>query len=160
VQTHSPKDIYLGLRNLALQNSREKFNQAPTPTPTTPWGVMMDWGVPHGTATVVAFSDGGASIYLSNGGGFIGGGESHESVRSAAKKMVSAAIESQPQTHATSEYPLPQHGEVFFYMFTDAGVFTASASEKDLSSHNHSLSKLGDAAQEVIKQYRLITQTK
>jgi hypothetical protein len=159
-QKPASKALYLGLRKLALQASREEFNLAPMSAPTEPWGVMIDWGVPHGTATVVAFSDGHASIYLSNGGGFLGGAESHESVRSVAKQMVAAAVECQPQTHATSEYPLPQQGEVFFYLLTDAGVFTASAPEKDLSSHHHSLSKLGDAAQGVINQYRLIQQTK
>ena len=71
----------------------------------------MDWGVEHGTATVVAFSDGSASVYLSNGGGFLGGGESHESVRKAAQKMVSIAAEFQPQTIETKTYPLPQRGE-------------------------------------------------
>ena len=155
-QKPSPKEIYLGLRNLNLQGSREKFNLPPTPTPTVPWGVLMDWGVPHGTATVVALSDGSASIYLSNGGGFLGGAESHESVRSAAKKMVAAAVEVQSQTHATTDYPLPQQGEIFFYLLTDAGIFTATAPQEDLSAHRNPLAKLGDAAQEVIKQYQLI----
>jgi hypothetical protein len=60
---------------------------------------------------------------LSTGGGFIGGGESHESVRNAAKKMVAVAAECQPHTHATSEYPLPQkQGEVLFYLVTDSGI--------------------------------------
>jgi hypothetical protein len=159
-QQPAPKDVYMGLRNLALQGSREKLNLAPTSSPTEPWEAIMDWGVPHATATIVAFSDGHASIYLSNGGGYLGGAESHESVRSAAKKMVAAAIECQSQTHATSDYPLPQQGEVFFYLLTDAGIFTASALQKDLSTHRHPLSRLGDAAQKVINEYRIINPTK
>ena len=55
-------EIYQGLRNQALQMSREKLGLPATPTPTTPWGVIMDWGVNRGTATVVAFSDGHASV--------------------------------------------------------------------------------------------------
>lgn len=34
---------------------------------------LMDWHVPNGTFTVLAAWDGTASIYLSNGGGYIGG---------------------------------------------------------------------------------------
>jgi len=117
----------------------------------------MDWVVSNATATIVAFSDGHASIYLSTGGGFIGGGESHESVRNAAKRMVAVAVECQPHTYATSEYPLPQkQSEMLFYLLTDSGIFTASASKEDLSNHHHSLSKLHDAAQGIITEYRLI----
>jgi hypothetical protein len=75
----------------------------------------------------------------------------------AAKKMVAVAVECQPHTHATSEYPLPQkQGEVFFYLLTDAGIFTANVSKEELSNHHHPLSKLHDAAQGIITEYRLI----
>lgn len=115
----------------------------------------MDWGVTSGTATVVAVSDGSASIYLSSGGGYLGG-FSHESIREAARNMVKVAAEVQSQTTATTIYPLPGRGEVIFYLLTDAGIFTASGSEEELKAHRHFLSKLGDAGQEVITQYRLI----
>jgi len=92
-------EIYQGLRNQALRMSRAKLGLPATPTPAAPWGVIMDWGVGRGTATVVAFSDGHASIYLSNGG-FLGGAESHESIRHAAKQMVAVAPECQPQARS------------------------------------------------------------
>ena len=50
----------------------------------------LGWVVGDATATIVAVSDGSASIYLSNGGGYLGGG-GHESIRNAASKMVEAA---------------------------------------------------------------------
>jgi hypothetical protein len=157
MQKPAPKDVYLGLRNMALGITREKAGLAATFAPTEPWGIIMDWVVSNATATVVAFSNGHASIYLSTGGGFIGGGESHESVCNASKKMVAVAVECQPHTHATSEYPLPQkQDEVVFYLLTDAGTFTASVSKEDLSNHHHPLSKLHDAAQGIITEYRLI----
>jgi hypothetical protein len=119
----------------------------------------MDWAIPNGSATVVAISDGNASVYLSHGGGFIGG-FAHESVRKAAQLTVAAANEIQPQMHATTTYPLPQPGEVTFYALTDSGVFTASALEADLKNGRSPLSNLSNAAQEVITQYRLMQQTK
>ena len=147
---------YLSLRDQALQGSRVKFGLSPTTVPTEPWGVIMDWGVEAGaTATVVALSDRSASIYLSSGGGSIGGG-SHDKIRNAAKTMVAVAAQCQPQTTATTSFPLPKQGEIIFYLLTDAGVFTARGSEEEVSSHRHPLSKLGDTAQIVIKQYQLI----
>ena len=118
----------------------------------------MDWGIPAGSATVVAMADGNASVYLSGGGGFIGGSQSHETIRAAAKKTVEIAEEVQPLMRATTSYPLPQRGQVTFYLLTDAGVFTASAPDEDLRSHRSPLYKLGDAAQTIITEYRLIQQ--
>jgi hypothetical protein len=112
----------------------------------------MDWGMDRGTATVIAFSDGSASVYLSSGGGFIGG-KSQEAVRKAAQEMVAAAAECLAQAHATTSYPLPQRGEVIFYLLTDEGVFAASAPVQELMSGRHGLSRLGGAAQNVITQY-------
>jgi len=117
--------VYQGLRGLAFGFMRAKLGLPPTATPTEPWGVIMDWGVTSGTATLVAISDGSASIYVSSGGGYLGG-QGHEALRKAAQRMVAIAAEFQKQTTTTTVYPLPQRGEVIFYLLTDSGVFTAS----------------------------------
>ena len=116
----------------------------------------MDWGVNNGSATVVALSDGHASIYLSSGGGYLGGSQSHDSIRKAAQAAVTTAAEFQPEMRSTNTYPLPHHGDVMFYLLTDAGVFTASCSQQEMSSHQHKLSKLGDAMQLIITGYQKI----
>ena len=152
--------VYLGLRNLMLQGSRAKFGISPGLKPTQPYGVLMDWGIPAGSATVVAIADGTASVYLSSGGGFLGGGQSHESIRAAAKRTVEIADEVQPLMQSTAAYPLPQRGQVTFYILTDAGVFTASASDDELRSHRSPFYKLGDSAQTIITEYRLIQEGK
>ncbi len=118
----------------------------------------MDWGLERGTATVVAIADGTASVYLSSGGGFLGGGQSHESIRAAAKKIVEIADEVQPLMHLATSYPLPHRGQVTFYLLTDDGIFTATANDDDLKSHRSPFSELGDSAQTVITEYRLIQQ--
>jgi len=161
VVTPESKSVYLGLRDQALKLKREKMG-LPTPSkPTEPWAALMDWGLgSSGTATIVAISDGTASVYLSSGGGSIGGGQSHDSIRKAAQKMVSAAAEFQPDMRAANSFPLPHTGQIIFYVLTDAGVFTATASEGELSSHRHPLSKLADAAQEIMTQYRLILKSR
>jgi hypothetical protein len=158
--TSQAKNPYLGLRIQVLELKREKIGLTAPAKRTEPWAAVTDWGVTKGTATVVALADGTASIYLSSGGGSIGGGQSHDSIRKAAQKMVSVAAEFQPQMQATDTYPLPQRVQVTFYVLTDAGVFTATAPQEELSSHRHPLSRLGDAAQEIITQYRLIQNKK
>jgi hypothetical protein len=156
-QTPDPK-VYVGLRDMVLQASRAKFGLAPGSSPKEPYAVVMDWDVQSGTATVVAIADGTASVYLSSGGGFIGGGQSHESIRLAAKKVVEMASEVLPLMQVTTTYPLPQQGQVAFYVLTDAGVFTARVSEEDLRTHRSPLSKLGDSVQVIVTDYRRMDQ--
>jgi hypothetical protein len=108
----------------------------------------MDWGLPEGTATVVAFSDGNARVYLSNGGGPMVGA-SPESIRKAAKEMVAIAAQYRPPTYVATDYPLPRRAQVIFYFLTDAGIFTAGAAQAELSP----LSRLGDAARDIITQH-------
>lgn len=155
----SPEVIYQGLRNMVLCGTRERFGLAQTSTPTEPWGIVMDWGVTNGTATVMALSDGSASIYLSGGGGYLGG-QKEESIRDAAHLAVRTAAEFQPQMKQTTEYALPASGEVIFYALTDAGTFTASARESELREADHPFLRLGNAMQNVITQYRILEQWK
>ena len=113
----------------------------------------MDWGVENGTATVVAFADGSASVYLSGGGGFIGG-QGNESIRSAAKKAIEVANQSKSAARATSSFPPPRQGQVVFYLRTNGGVLSAIASEEDLQANTDPLARLGNAAQAIITEYR------
>ena len=118
----------------------------------------MDWGVTKGTATVVAMSDGSASVYLSSGGGFVGG-IGQEPIRNAAQKAVAIARDLQLPSNPVSTYPLPEQHGVFFYFLTDAGVYVAQSSDQEMKSSSHPLKKIGDAMQEVITQYRIWDQS-
>lgn len=149
-------NAYLGLRSFVLQGTRENFGLGPGSRSTQPYAVVVDWGLPEGTATVVAIADGSASFYLSSGSASIGGGQSHQSIHDAALKTVQLADEAQPLMHATKEYPLAARGQVNFYAVTEAGVFAATASEDDLRNSRSPFSKLGDSAQSIITEYRRI----
>lgn len=115
----------------------------------------MDWGVANGTATVMGLADGSASIYLSSGGGSIGG-QSVELIRKAAQYAVTVAAELQPTMHTVKEFPLPTKDQVVFYVLTDAGVFGEGALSDEFKNQQHRLTKLGSAMQQIITQYRLI----
>jgi hypothetical protein len=154
-----PKEsVCEGLRMQILRGSREKLGISAPSNSNQTWGVVMDWGLETGSATVVALSDGTASVYLSTGGGSIGGGQSHEAIRNGAANAVRIAAGFQPSMRPATGYPLPSLDEVTFYVLTDTGVFSESAPAKDLSSDQHALSPLGDAMQEIISQYRKIEQ--
>jgi len=153
-QARPPKQVYRGLRDAALSTPRSKIGLPPAATPITPWGVVMDWGVSNGIATVVAFSDGSASIYFSGGGGHIGG-QSKEAINKAAKQAVFLAAPCQPDARPTTTFPLPHGKQAIFYLLTDQGVFTASGEEQELVNGTKPLSNLAKAMQEIITQYRL-----
>jgi len=148
-------ETYLGLRKMAL--TAPPARSAMKIGPNDPVVALMDLNTAHRTATIVAYIDGTVSIYLSNGGGFLGGGQSYPSVREAGKKLIATAHRFQPQMHKTQDYPLPQKGEVFFYVVTENGVYTVSAPEAELNRRTHPLTELYAAGQEVITQYRLNT---
>jgi hypothetical protein len=148
--------MYSNLRGMMLQGSRTKFGITPGTSPNEPFGVLMDWGVKNGTVTVVAIVDGNASMYFSSGGGYLGGGQGHESIRVAAKSAVKAAAEVQPLMQATKTYPLPQTGHVNFYALTDNGVFMTSATEQQLGDQQNPFYKLGQSFQDLITEYRLV----
>lgn len=154
-----PETVYQGLRNMVLCGTRERFGLEATASPTEPWGVVMDWGVPNGTATVMALSDGSASIYLSGGGGYLGG-QKEESVRSAALKAVETVREFQPRMRPTKDYILPATGEVIFYALTDEGVFTTAEQEMQLRDPAHPFARLGTAMQNIVSQYRILEEFK
>jgi hypothetical protein len=131
----SEVSVYLGLRDLALQGTLPKNVQdAAVAKPGEPFAVLMDWGIARGTATVAAYSDGTASVYLSSGGGFLGGGQAHESIRSAAIKTVGIAGELKGLMHPTTMYPLPQPEHVTFYVRTSAGGRVAQPSQSTLQA--------------------------
>ena len=137
-----------------MSGSREDFGLAAPNTPTEAWGVVMDWPVSNGMATIVALSDGSASVYLSTGGGYIGG-QGHERIKSAAQEMVAVASRLQPSMQAArGSFALPGEGETTFYVMTDSGVFTATLADSDLHGHQHPLTQLFERGQQVITEYR------
>jgi len=166
-QGHSPSarqaaspNAYRGLRSLVLEGSRANFGLGPGSSPTQPFAVVADWGSPQGSTTIVAIADGSASVYLSNGAGFIGGGQSHESIRDAALKTVELAATVQPLMRPTTQFPLATPQQVTFYTVNDAGVFTASASEGYLAGNRSPFSALAGAAQNILTEYRNLPPTR
>jgi len=117
--------------------------------------VLMDISLPQSTATIAAYADGTASIYISNGGGYLGGSESYKSIRDAGLQMIAAGHKFQPRMQLTKQFPLPAKGEVVFYVVMSGGVYTARAPQTELDQRTHQFTELYAAGQEIITQYRL-----
>src|SRR5688500_15913068 len=86
----SKENAFEGLRNIAFTTTPEQLGLSLPAGKTIVYGVIMDWGMGSATATTVSYQTGDASLYLSSGGGVIGGGQ-HPNVNSAAKQFVSLA---------------------------------------------------------------------
>lgn len=119
--------------------------------------VFMDWHVGIGTATVMAAVDGTASVYLSSGGGYLGGGQRYQEIGDAAKKAVQLATNLKSQFVKTENFDLPPREDVAFFLKTSDGVYTATVKENGLRTGASSLAALGGAMQAIITGYRLRT---
>ena len=111
----------------------------------------MEIGYPEAIVTTVSFADGTVSVLRSSGGGFFGGGD--ESVQSAGKAFLKQAQICQPQMTLASDFPGPQAGHVVFYLRTDGGVYTASATETDLRVQSHPLFQFYCAGLRILHEY-------
>lgn len=117
--------------------------------------VLMDWHINKGTVTVLAAADGSASLYLSSGGGFIGGSQKVQALRDAALHAISLANSLQFQFEPTDTTPLPSLGDVTFYLTTSAAVLMAVAPEAKLRAGADPLAALGGAMQRIVTEYRV-----
>jgi hypothetical protein len=143
--------IYLKLRANALQ---APFPQAAGDSIQL---VLMDWHLATGTSTVLVASDGTASIYLSNGGGFIGAGQKSKTVHALAIAAVELARSLASHCVPTNSIDLPPPGQVFFYLRSNTGARLGIATEADLSAGSDPLAALATSMQKIVSAYRVIS---
>ncbi|HEX4039906.1 MAG TPA: hypothetical protein VHX37_17760 [Acidobacteriaceae bacterium] len=117
--------------------------------------VLMDWHVDRGTVTVLATADGTASLYLSSGGGFLGGGQRYEEIRQVALHAVALATSLASQFEPTEMTALPALGDVTFYVTSGEGIRMVVASEARLRAGTDPLAALGGAMQRIVTEYRV-----
>jgi len=150
-----PAEIYLDLRSRALRLDPAEAGIEPSDSHARVFGVVMDTGHPEGWWTLLALADGTTSLYLSSGGGTIGGGE-HEQVAGASLRLVRMAEAAFDQMTVSDEEDLPQRGEVIIHALGFAGSRAARAPEDDLGHGRNEFSPVFHAAHDVITQLRLL----
>lgn len=117
-------------------------------------GVVVELGSSQGTALVFGLRDGSASMYLSSGGGAIGGiGQPH--IADAAKRLVQTAQGLVPKLAPALQHPLPAAGRIRFSLLTPAGVRAAEVGQAELVAGTSELAPLFSGAHQIITGFRL-----
>ena len=151
-----PAEIYIDLRTRALAITHAELDELPDTPPVL--GVVMDTRYPEAVMTLVGLADGTTSLYFSNGGGMIGGGQ-HPRVASATQRLVEVASRSLDLLSAASDFPLPPPGVTQLIAVTPTGNVSGAAPEQELGAREHELSELFYAAQDVITELRLVEES-
>ncbi|RLD24423.1 MAG: hypothetical protein DRI54_06125 [Bacteroidetes bacterium] len=155
---HKTKEnAYGSLRNMAFSATPEQLRLSLPTDKTVVYGIIMDWGMDGATVTTVSYQTGDASMYLSTGGAFIGGGQ-HQSVNSAAKQFVNLGQTFLDKTLITEKTPLPETDMVIFYLLTNKGVYFGKEKMKNFENNSSTLLKLFEAGNKVISELRIISE--
>jgi len=153
-KVHQTKEnAFEGLRSMAFTATPEQLGLTLPIDKTIVYGVIMDWEMGGATATTVSYQTGDASLYLSSGGGVIGGGQ-HQNVNSAARQFVSLAQTFLDKTTKTETTPLPSTDEVKFYLLTNKGVFVGQEHMKNFEDNSSSWLKLFEEGNNVLTELR------
>ena len=151
-------DTYLRLRTQALSAATTDLSLAHDPRAPI-HAVIMETGLEDAVATFVCARDGAASLYLSRGGGVIGGGQ-HENVRAACLEMFSItnryAQDFISACQPVTTYPFPRKGQVFFYLVTDDAVYQGKGPEQALAAQQHPFSALFNNCHAVMSEVRAL----
>jgi hypothetical protein len=150
---------YQDLRNLALGATMEQIGVQFPSDQTKIYGVIMDWDLGKGTATLVAFLSGDASLYLSSGGGVIGG-SGHNNVKQAAASFIKKADEYLSQTTKTDSTPLPGKDGVKFYFLTNNGKFVGQEEVKNFDNNSSQWLDLFEEGNKLITEIRMVADMK
>ena len=146
----SPTEVTAELRKRALQALGESLDGE------TLAGIIVDWGFPTATASVVCMADGTTSLYRSSGGGVIGAG-TKPAVRLASDALLAAAQNSVREIRDEDDGTAPRPGEFRFHVVTEEGARCATATMEELATGAHPLSPLFVATQNEITALREVS---
>lgn len=120
------------------------------------YGAIMDWALDGGgLSTVFGLADGTTSLYLSSGGGVIGGGF-HERVRQATHAFIASFEPYLDSMVADGGAEPPPTGYTDLRALTTRGRFTVRAATKELGKGRHPMSGVFHAGQAVISALRQV----
>ena len=150
----TPAQMSDELRSMVLNLNPNDIGVTQENFPHAVVALVMETGFPEGSFTLSSIADGSTSLYFSNGGGIIGGGE-HENVREASGYLISAAQQFYQQAQEVTLFPKPESGWVIFYFITFDGVRSYTALEDDLGNEKDEFSDLFFAAHDAITELRI-----
>lgn len=152
-----PSDAMRAMRSKLLTGSPSEFGVDPSKEHPNVYGVIMEFPIDDITASVVALSDGTASLYTTSTFGIIGG-SGHASVRRAAESLVTQGEKFISKGVAVKAFPYPSQTEVYFYLLTFNGVKLLKTSLSAIESGQDMLSKFFEDGQAVLTELRTVTE--
>lgn len=153
------EQIYQGLRGQILDLDPADAGLDRISAGRRVWGALMETGYPAASATLVALADGTTSLYLSTGGGIIGGG-THAQVAASARSFLSAVEDHLSLLTPDTDSAVPVAGRVIVRAMTYAGRYRAEAPEDELGHGRHPLSAVFYAGHAVLTELRTIDQAR
>jgi predicted Abi (CAAX) family protease len=160
VKVHKTQEnAFDGLRNMAFSATPDKLELSLPTDKTVVYGVIMDWEMGGATVTIVSYQTGDASLYLSSGGGVIGGGQ-HKNVNSAAKQFVSLAQTFLDKATKTETTTLPTTDQVKFYLLTNNGIYVGQDIMNNFENNSSEWLKLFEEGNKVLTELRMTTENK
>jgi len=150
--------VFENLRNQALNVKSGDLQIKVSEKDTVVYGVVMDWDMPEGVATLIAFSTGDASLYNSKGGGTIGG-IGHQKIQSAAKYLTSSAVTYLKNAKQVETTPLPPKDCVGFYLLTNKGKFYLEEKMEAMEQQSSPIFGLFEDANKVITELIAVSGT-
>lgn len=160
VKVHQTQEnAFDGLRNMAFSATPDQLGLSLPTDKRVVYGVIMDWEMGGATATTVSYQTGDASMYLSSGGGVIGGGQ-HQNVNSAAKQFISLAQTFLDKATKTETTPLPTTNQVKFYLLTNNGIYVGQDIMNNFENKSSEWLKLFEEGNKVLTELRMTTESK
>jgi hypothetical protein len=153
----SPQQLspFEDLRKLALDSTPALAGWSARPKGRRVYGAILDWGLDSGIATLFALDDGTASLYLSSGGGVIGGGF-HESVSQAAKRFLLAFEPFVDRMESDLAAQPPERGSTDLRAMTTEGRFSVRATTDEFGNGRHPMSVVFHSGQDLIAELRQV----
>jgi hypothetical protein len=149
---------YDGLRQMAFGVTADQLGLTDLKSHDI-YGVIMDWDLGEGLMTLVTYITGDASMYLSTGGGVIGGGQ-HDNVNKASKQFVKLADKYLDKTVKTELTPIPDKNCVRFYFLTTNGNYYAQEQMINFENSTSQWLEFFEEANRVITELRMTTEKK
>ena len=119
--------------------------------------VVMDWPLDANVVTVLASSEGDASVYTTGTFGMIGG-IGHESVRMAAISFVEAAQKHFAVTAPSTDFSYPSRQDIRFFFVTPSAVRSVTFPANEVQKQHSPAADLYAHGQRVLTELRMVTE--
>lgn len=152
------RNPFFGLRGVALDATPDLAGFNPVPPGRTVYGALLDWGLDQGHATLFTLENGSASLYLSSGGGVIGG-QFQPAAHDAARAFILGFEPFMVSMSADVGGDLPPAGYTDLRALTTAGRLVSRAPTDQFGQGQHPMSSVFNLGQAVIAALRQAAET-